>query len=69
VAEFVIKGFFDNLNHARLVREVAKVVDDPGVIGLVRRWLRAGVLTASGVEPGRTGTPQGGVISPLLANV
>jgi RNA-directed DNA polymerase len=69
VAEFDIVGFFDNLRHARLLREVAKVVDDPEVIGLVRRWLRAGVLTASGVQPGRTGTPQGGVISPLLANI
>ena len=48
---------------------MAKVVDDPEVIGLVRRWLRAGVLTASGVQPGRMGTPQGGVISPLLANI
>ena len=68
VAEFDIVGFFDNLHHPRLLREVAKVVDDPEVIGLVRRWLRAGVLTTSGIQPGQTGTPQGGVISPLLAN-
>jgi RNA-directed DNA polymerase len=62
VAEFDIVGFFDNLNHARLLREMAKVVDDAEVIGLVRRWLRAGVLTGSGIQPGRTGTPQGGVL-------
>lgn len=69
VAEFDIRGFFDNLSHNRLLREVAKEVDDPEVIGLVRRWLKAGVLTEAGVEPTTRGTPQGGVISPLLANV
>lgn len=69
VAEFDIKGFFDNLRHPRLLREVQKVIDDPEVIGLIRRWLRAGVLTAEGLVPSEAGTPQGGVISPLLANV
>jgi group II intron reverse transcriptase/maturase len=69
VAEFDIVGFFDNLNHQRLLRELAKVVDDPEVIGLVRRWLRAGVLTEAGLRPREAGTPQGGVISPLLANI
>jgi group II intron reverse transcriptase/maturase len=69
VAEFDIDGFFDNLNHRRLVREVAKVIDDPEVLGLVRRWLRAGVLEDGEVRHRVTGTPQGGVISPLLANI
>lgn len=69
VAEFDIVGFFDNLRHARLLREVAKVVDDVEVIGLIRRWLTAGVLTEAGVVARHTGTPQGGVISPLLANI
>lgn len=69
VAEFDIVGFFDNLNHQRLLREVAKVVDDPEVVGLIRRWLRAGVLIDGAVQARPTGTPQGGVISPLLANV
>lgn len=69
VAEFDIVGFFDNLRHKRLLREVAKVVDDVEVIGLIRRWLRAGVLTERGIEPREAGTPQGGVISPLLANI
>ena len=69
VAEFDIVGFFDNLRHARLLREVAKVVDDVEVIGLIRRWLTAGVLTEAGVVARHTGTPQGGVISPLMANI
>lgn len=70
VAEFDIEGFFDNLSHARLLRCFAKVVDDPEVVGLVRRWLKAGVVTEDGIRRTvATGTPQGGVISPLLANV
>jgi RNA-directed DNA polymerase len=69
VAEFDIVGFFDNLNHQRLLREVGKVIDDPEVLGLIRRWLQAGVLTETGLEARHAGTPQGGVISPLLANI
>jgi group II intron reverse transcriptase/maturase len=68
VAEFDIEGFFDAIRHARLLREVAKVVDDPEVVGLIRRWLTAGVLTEAGIKARSIGTPQGGVISPLLAN-
>lgn len=69
VAEFDIEGFFDHLRHTRLLREVAKEVDDPEVIGLIRRWLTAGVLSDEGLAPSKSGTPQGGVISPLLANI
>ncbi len=70
VAEFDIEGFFDNLSHQRLLRCFAKVVADPEVVGLVRRWLKAGVVTEDGIRRAvATGTPQGGVISPLLANV
>jgi RNA-directed DNA polymerase len=69
VAEFDIEGFFDHLRHPRLLREVAKEVDDPEVIGLIRRWLNAGVLTDEGHVASLEGTPQGGVISPLLANI
>jgi RNA-directed DNA polymerase len=69
VAEFDIDGFFDNLNHQRVLREVAKVIDDPEVIGLIRRWLRAGVLDRNVITSRAKGTPQGGVISPLLANI
>ena len=69
VAEFDIVGFFDHIRHGRLLREVAKEVDDPEVIGLIRRWLRAGVCTDEELVPTHSGTPQGGVISPLLANI
>jgi group II intron reverse transcriptase/maturase len=69
VAEFDIAGFFDNLNHRRLLREVGKVIEDPEVLGLIRRWCRAGVLIEGQVMPRHAGVPQGGVISPLLANI
>ena len=69
VAEFDIAGFFDNLNHRRLLREVGKVIEDPEVFGLIRRWCRAGVLIDGHIVPRHAGVPQGGVISPLLANI
>lgn len=69
VAEFDIVGFFDHLRHRRLLREVAVEIDDVEVIGLIRRWLTAGVLTEMGLQARTAGTPQGGVISPLLANI
>ena len=69
VAEFDIVGFFGHSRRSRLLREVAKEVDDPEVIGLIRRSLRAGVCTDEGLVPSLSGTPQGGVISPLLANI
>jgi RNA-directed DNA polymerase len=69
IAEFDIEGFFDNLSHARLLRWFGKFIDDPEVVGLVRRWLKAGVMKDGIVHLKSTGTPQGGVISPLLANL
>lgn len=64
-----IKGFFDNVDHEILMGLMRKVVKDRRVLGLVRGWLKAGVLEEGNVKYLTSGTPQGGVISPLLSNV
>lgn len=65
-----IRGFFDNLDHALLQRAVGKYTKCPWVLLYVKRWLEAPVQREDGTLVPRTkGTPQGGVASPLLANI
>jgi len=65
-----IKGFFDNLDHELLMRAVRHHTDLPWVILYVQRWLTAPVQHADGRLEERTkGSPQGSVISPVLANL
>ncbi len=70
VVEADIKGFFDNLDQDELLKILAERVDDKALLWLIGKWLKAGVLDTDGktLHP-ETGTPQGGVISPILANV
>ena len=64
-----IAGFFDAVSHDWLIRFVEHRVGDRRVIRLIRKWLKAGVAEDGQVTPGQSGTPQGAVISPLLANI
>jgi len=70
VVEADIKGFFNNIDHDWLLRMLAERIDDKPFLGLIDTWLKAGILERDGtiVHP-HTGTPQGGVISPVLANI
>jgi group II intron reverse transcriptase/maturase len=70
VVEADIKGFFDTMDHDWVIRMLEERIDDRAFLGLIRKWLRAGILDTTGaiLHP-VTGTPQGGVISPVLSNV
>lgn len=71
VIDLDIKGFFDNINHEKLLKAIEKHVSEKWCLLYLKRWLTAPVQTKSGklVEKQGKGTPQGGVISPLLANL
>jgi RNA-directed DNA polymerase len=70
VIDMDIKGFFDNIDHDLLMKAVRFYCDDKWVLLYVERWLKAGIVQQDGMYIDRlTGTPQGGVISPLLANL
>jgi group II intron reverse transcriptase/maturase len=65
-----IKGFFDNIDHELLMKAVEHYCSDKWVLMYVERWLKASVMQQDGTRKATlTGTPQGGVISPLLANI
>ena len=67
--EFDIKGCFDNIDHTILVKLLEKRIDDQKFLGLIRKFLNAGYLDNFQYHNTFSGTPQGGIISPLLANV
>ncbi len=70
VVELDIKGFFDNIDHALLLKAVRHHTQERWVVMYIERWLKAPVQMLDGTLLERTkGTPQGGVISPLLANL
>ena len=69
VVDADIAAFFDRIQHAKLLGLVGKRISDRRLLKLLRQWLAAGVLDGGELTPTDQGVPQGGVISPLLANV
>jgi len=64
-----IRAFFDSMDHGLLLQLLKRRVNDGGIIRLIGKWLNAGVLEADVWHGSDQGTPQGGVISPILANI
>jgi len=60
---------FDTLDHEIIIQSVRRRVNDGGILNLIRLFLESGVMTDDGWRASEVGSPQGGVISPLLANV
>jgi len=69
VLDMDIKGFFDDINHDLLMQAVNKHVKEPWLKLYIERWLKAPIQHPNEIEKRDKGTPQGGVISPLLANL
>ncbi len=70
IVEADIKGYFDNIDHELLVDMLNQRIDDKSFIRLIKKWLKAGILdTDDKIISPATGTPQGGIISPILANI
>lgn len=69
VLEFDIKGLFDNIDHDLLMRAVEKHTNVEWIKVYIKRWIKAPFQTNKGIKERTSGTPQGGVISPVLANL
>lgn len=64
-----IKGFFDNVDHDWLMRCIEQHIKDPNILRLIRRFLKAGILDGKQYVETNEGTPQGSILSPVLANI
>lgn len=69
VIDMDIKGFFDNIDHDLMMKAVRHYTTEKWILLYIERWLKAGVLKEAGIVSREKGTPQGGVISPLLSNI
>lgn len=64
-----IKGYFDNINHEKLIACLEIHIKDNNLIRLIKRFLKAGIIENGKYEEGTEGTPQGSILSPILANI
>lgn len=69
IVDVDISSFFTNVNHEWLMEFLGVRVTDPNILRLIRRFLKAGVMEQGTWEPTESGTPQGSIISPILANL
>jgi group II intron reverse transcriptase/maturase len=70
IVEADVKGYFDNIDHDKLLAMLEKRIDDRAFVRLIAKWLKAGILEPDGnIKHPVTGTPQGGIVSPILANI
>ncbi len=69
VVEADIKGFFDHLSHAHLLRFLEHRIADPNLLRIVRRFLKTGVMEDGAFTASDEGAPQGGLVSPVLSNI
>ncbi|MBS7528865.1 group II intron reverse transcriptase/maturase, partial [Fusibacter paucivorans] len=69
VVDADIKGYFDNIKHEKLMKLVQERINDRRILKLICLWLKAGVMVGGRYETSEEGSPQGGVISPLLSNI
>lgn len=69
VLDLDVRGFFDNVSHEWLLKFVEHRIADRRIIGLIQKWLKAGVSEQGEWTQTKIGTPQGAVVSPLLANI
>lgn len=64
-----IRGYFDSINHERLIKFVERRISDRRILRLIKKWLKAGVIENGTVTTSDEGTPQGASISPILSNI
>jgi len=69
IVDVDIKGFFDNVDHEWMMKFIEHDIKDPNIIRYIRRFLKSGVMENGQIHRTAEGTPQGGVVSPILANI